>query len=193
MCCSEHGDGDIFLFPLVKYQGKKNGTDHVVVLFSFLRNLHSVSYSSCPSLHSHQQNVSVHFYKKILKSLSCIQLFATPWPVAYQASLSMDSPGKNIGVGCRVLLQGIFPTQGLNPGILHCRQMFYPLSHQGLNIFKKHLSPLFLIATILTGMWWYLTEVLNCISSIISTIKCFFMSLLVICVSSLKDIYQILI
>ena len=34
-------------------------------------------------------------------------------------------------VGCHFLLQGIFPTQGLNPGLLHCRQMLYPLSHQG--------------------------------------------------------------
>ena len=33
-----------------------------------------------------------------------------------------DSPGKNTGVGCHVLLQGIFPTQGSNPGLSHCRQ-----------------------------------------------------------------------
>ena len=32
-----------------------------------------------------------------------------------------DSPGKNTGVGCHALLQGIFPTQGLNPHLLHCR------------------------------------------------------------------------
>ena len=34
-----------------------------------------------------------------------------------------DFPGKNTGVGCHFLLQGIFPTQGLNPGLPHCRQM----------------------------------------------------------------------
>ena len=34
-----------------------------------------------------------------------------------------DSPGKNTGVGCHFLLQGIFLTQGSNPGLLHCRQM----------------------------------------------------------------------
>ena len=33
-----------------------------------------------------------------------------------------DSPGKNTGVGCHFLLQGIFPTQGSNPGLLHSRQ-----------------------------------------------------------------------
>ena len=42
-----------------------------------------------------------------------------------------DSPGKNIGVGCHALVQGIFPTQGLNPGLLHYRQILYHLSHQG--------------------------------------------------------------
>ena len=42
-----------------------------------------------------------------------------------------DSPGKNTGVGCHALLQGIFPTQGSNPHLLHCRQILYHLSHQG--------------------------------------------------------------
>ena len=42
-----------------------------------------------------------------------------------------DSPGKNTRVGCYSLFQGIFPTQGLNPGFLHCRQILYHLSHQG--------------------------------------------------------------
>ena len=41
------------------------------------------------------------------------------------------SPGENTGVGCHSLLQGIFSTQGLNPGLLHCRRTLYDLSHQG--------------------------------------------------------------
>ena len=41
--------------------------------------------------------------------------FLRPW----------NSPGKDIGVGCHFLLQGIFPTQGLNPGLLHLRQILY--------------------------------------------------------------------
>ena len=40
-------------------------------------------------------------------------------------------PGKNTGVGCHFLLQEIFPTQGLNPDLLHCRKSLYRLSHQG--------------------------------------------------------------
>ena len=42
-----------------------------------------------------------------------------------------DSSGKNTGVGSHSLLQGIFPTQGSNPGLLDCRQILYHLSHQG--------------------------------------------------------------
>ena len=48
-----------------------------------------------------------------------------------------DSPGKNTGVGCHALLQGIFPTQRLNPGLPHCRQILYHLSHQGSLLVKK--------------------------------------------------------
>ena len=40
-----------------------------------------------------------------------------------------DFPGKNAGVGCHLLLQGIFPTHGSNPGLLHCREILYHLSH----------------------------------------------------------------
>ena len=42
-----------------------------------------------------------------------------------------NSPGKNTGVGSHSLLQGIFPTQGSNPGLLHYRQILYHLSCQG--------------------------------------------------------------
>ena len=41
-----------------------------------------------------------------------------------------NSPGQNTRVGSRSHLQGIFPTQGLNPGLLHCRVILYQLSHQ---------------------------------------------------------------
>ena len=42
-----------------------------------------------------------------------------------------DSPGKNTGMGCHALLQGIFPTQGSNLCFLCCRQILYCLSYQG--------------------------------------------------------------
>ena len=43
---------------------------------------------------------------------------------------SWNSPGQNTGVGSLSLLQGIFPTQGLNPGLPHCRQILNQLSHK---------------------------------------------------------------
>ena len=42
-----------------------------------------------------------------------------------------NSPGQNTGVGSLSLLQGIIPTQGLNPGLPHCRRIFYQLIHKG--------------------------------------------------------------
>ena len=49
----------------------------------------------------------------------------TPW------SIPWNSPGQNTGVGSLSLLQGIFPTQGSNPGHPHCMQILYQLSHKG--------------------------------------------------------------
>ena len=67
-----------------------------------------------------------------VKSLSRVQLLATPWTVTYTRLLCpWDFPGNSIGVDCHFLLQGIFPTQGSNPGLPHCRQTLYHLSHQG--------------------------------------------------------------
>ena len=42
-----------------------------------------------------------------------------------------NSPGKNIGVGSWSLLQEVFPMQGSNPGLMHCRWICYQLSHEG--------------------------------------------------------------
>ena len=52
--------------------------------------------------------------------------FVIPWT----ASRPWDFPGKSTGVGCHFLLQGVFPTQGWNLGLPHCRQMLYHLSYQ---------------------------------------------------------------
>ena len=50
-----------------------------------------------------------------------------------------DSPGTTTGVGCHALLQGIFPAQGLNSGLLHCRQILYHLNLQGSFVQQKPL------------------------------------------------------
>ena len=67
---------------------------------------------------------------KVKVTQSCLTLWDTmdysPW----------NSPGQNTGVGSLSLLQGIFLTQGSNPGLPHCRQILYQLSYQG-----SHLPP----------------------------------------------------
>ena len=65
-----------------------------------------------------------------VKSPSHVQLFATPWIVVHDLLHPCDFPGKNTGVSCHFLLQEIFPTQGFNPGLLHCRQTLYHLNHK---------------------------------------------------------------
>ena len=55
----------------------------------------------------------------MLSHFSSVRLCETLWTIAQQPPLSMDSPGKNTGVGCHALLQGIFLSQGSNPCLLH--------------------------------------------------------------------------
>ena len=69
-------------------------------------------------------------------SLSHVQLFATPWTIQSMGFSNpeycpWDSPIQGTGVASCFLLQGIFPTQGSNPHLSHCRQILYQLSHQG--------------------------------------------------------------
>ena len=62
------------------------------------------------------------------ESESCSVMFDSLWPHGLYSS--WNSPGQNTGVGSLSLLQGIFPTQELNPGLLCCRQILYQLSHK---------------------------------------------------------------
>ena len=88
---------------------------------------------------------SFTFIKRLFSSssLSAIRVVSS----AYLRLL--NSPG----VDCHFLLQGIFPTTGLNPGLPHCRQTLYHLSHQGSPIFlpaifipaRASYSPAFLM------------------------------------------------
>ena len=78
-----------------------------------------------------------------LSHFSHAQVFLTAWTVAPRPLCPRESPGKNTGVGCHALLQGIFPTQGLNLHLLcllHCGRMLCSLSHLGL-IWKWDLNP----------------------------------------------------
>ena len=74
----------------------------------------------------------------ILVSQSCSTL-CNPMNHSLPGPCPWKSQGKNTGVDCHFLLQGIFPTQGLNLGPLHCCQILYHLSHQG-NIVTVNLA-----------------------------------------------------
>ena len=75
--------------------------------------------------------VILYIVVKVLVAESCPILCdpmdCSPWGLL----CPWNSPGKNTGVGSHSLLQAIFPTQESYPGLLHCRQIYYHLSHQG--------------------------------------------------------------
>ena len=60
----------------------------------------------------------------------CDPMDCSPPPPSTGSSVHGDSPGKNTGVDCQALLQGIFPTQGSNPHFPHYRRILYCLSHR---------------------------------------------------------------
>ena len=73
----------------------------------------------------------------LLNVLCCVQSCPTLQPHGLWSTRLLcpwDSPGKNTGDGCHALLLGIFPTQEMNLGLLHCRQILYCLSHQEVHI-----------------------------------------------------------
>ena len=75
--------------------------------------------------------IKLHFMLYILciESESHSVMSNSLWPQGLY--IPWNSPGQNTGVSSLSLLQGIFPTQGSNPGLLHCRQILYQLNHKG--------------------------------------------------------------
>ena len=75
-------------------------------------------------------------FQTVCVSSNCLVSKSSPTPLRTQGLqparllCPWDFPGKNTGVGCHFLLQGIFLTQGSNPGLLHCRQILSHLSLQ---------------------------------------------------------------
>ena len=63
--------------------------------------------------------------------LSCIRLFATPWTGTRHAPLSIEFPRQEYWSGLPFPSPGDLPNPGIKPGLLHCRQILYHLSHQG--------------------------------------------------------------
>ena len=69
-------------------------------------------------------------FKSLSKSRKSVSCSVISWTVA-RLPCPWNTPGKRTGVGCHTLIQEIFSTQGMNPGLPHCRQILYRLSHQG--------------------------------------------------------------
>ena len=77
------------------------------------------------------------YFIKLLKTLWCVTSLCLVSHLCNPKdcrppgfSVHGDSPSKKTGVGCHAFLQGIFPVQGSNPGLPHCRWILYHLSHQ---------------------------------------------------------------
>ena len=95
----------------------------------------------CPNWYT-----QIYYLRTVINSSESRSVVSRPFATSWTARLlcPRDFPGKNTEVGSHFLLQVIFPTQGSNPGSLHCRQILYRLSHQGSSITQEWLSNLVL-------------------------------------------------
>ena len=73
--------------------------------------------------------VTQHFHSRKVKVTQSCPALGDPHGIPLYSP--WNTPGQNTGVGSLSLLQGIFPTQGSNPGFLHCRWILYQLNHKG--------------------------------------------------------------
>ena len=105
------------------------------ILRSKFWRLFSVDFSlSLPSLTRHMHSglnpCQVVVVVVVLVTQLCLTLSDPMDCSPPGSSVHLDSPDKNTGVGCHALLQRIFPIQGLNPGLLRCRQILHHLNHR---------------------------------------------------------------
>ena len=111
-------------------------------------------YLECNLLHSNRKQMGLTLRESQL--LSCVRLFVT-WTVACQAPCPWNSPGQDTVVDSHSLLQGIFLTQRLIRGLLHCRLILHHLSHQEAQKSSKHqycTLPHYLIHSLLNDFLW---------------------------------------
>ena len=142
-----------YLYQFYKFSEQKlfqNKTSRKASSSKYFRLLVSDT-SSMPTtqLQDHSQNTSCRYSSTYFKvptyvlaiccyigqvSASCSVMSDSSRPHELQPTRLLcpwNSPGKKTGVGSHSLLQGIFLTQGMNQGLLHCRQILYHLNHQG--------------------------------------------------------------
>ena len=143
---SARNAGDLGLIPVlgrspgegkgypVQYSGLENSTECMVHAghenWTRLSDFHFHIYIY---IYTHMYVYICIYVCMCVCALSCSVVSNSLWP--HGLYIPWNSPGQNTGVGSLSLLQGIFPTQGSNPGLLHCRQILYHLSHQGSPLF----------------------------------------------------------
>ena len=118
--CS-NSEGCLFILCIVSFPVQKLLSlikSHLFIFVFISINLGGGSEGIFLSIYSSKNKSESHSVTS-----NCLQL--------HELYSSWNSPGQNTGVGSLSLLQDIFPTQGLNPGLLHCRQILYQLSQQG--------------------------------------------------------------
>ena len=125
------------LHPVTMFTGIKNNSSKT--LWLFLKKPHT-NYHMTQQFHSQvhtPKNCKQRLTQTPVRQCSCSGLvtqscptLAIPWTVGCRLLCPWYSPGEETGVGCHFLLQRIFPTQGLSPGLLYCGQVLYRLSQQ---------------------------------------------------------------
>ena len=93
---------------------------------------------------------------------SCLTL-CDPVDYGLPDSFVLEILGENTGVGCYAFLQGIFPTQGSNPGLPHCRCSLYCLSHQGSLCVCTHIFCYFYLFAHIKSLVFFVLQ-LPCLS-----------------------------
>ena len=116
---------------------------------SWAPSLHSCSCTLSPYPNSEMKRKK----RKRKIALSCVQLLQSHELESTRLLCPWNSPGKNPGVDCHSLLQGIFPTWRLNPGCLNCRQILYHLSYQGSPLYDY--MPTKNLLSIFIGLFYY--------------------------------------
>ena len=101
------------------------------------RNSNNLRYADDTTLMAENEELKSLLMTVKVKSLCRVRLFVTPWTVAYQAPPSMGFSRQEYWSGLPFPSPGIFPTQRSNPGLPHCRQKLYHLSHKVKEESKK--------------------------------------------------------
>ena len=144
-CLENPMDGGAWRATVHGVAKNRRRLSHFTSLHFFSRSVVSSSLRPHESQHARPPCLSPTpgVYKESeVKSLSRVRLFVTLWTIARQAPPSMGFSRQEYWSGLPFPSPGDFPTQGSNPGLPHCRQMLYHLSHQGsqsLVFVKEHL------------------------------------------------------